>query len=651
MFAFCSSLHVPRYGSGRSVPIVALLVLSLNGVTAGAQSPASLPPVPETSDTLDAPAHIGVADGRVTLERENETIAAAAGEPLVPGDRLRTDDGRADIWFADGSTLAIDARSAVEVQSESLFHLTEGRLLLVVSRAGLDDRSSRLDYRIDTPLGSVAIDGPGEYSVSLTNDYIALSIVRGSAELVADAGSMIVRAGERTFARADGAPATPQRFNSARQDAFDRWAASAHDGRRGRSNSASYLPANLQTYAGVLDRSGSWEYDSGYGYVWYPVVDSGWRPYFNGYWRPLPRYGWTWVGGDRWGWPTHHYGRWGYARSRWFWIPQRRWAPAWVSWASAADYLSWCPLGFDNRPVFSFSLSVGNTWAGWVVLPRRSFGVGGAFVSRYAYDGRRLPRNLPFALHAQAPITPPAFRARYGQPRIASVYADRGRPERRLEGRDRERFDGNRTGDVRGRNGQSPGRAAARGQDPRDGARGGSRADVRNRRGAGAEVAGRTEEGRDGWTAPWPSVAVPRGSSRTDDGDRSYRRGNRDRGPGAGPSSAPMAPRTAPPERVELPPPAAGGVIRPSEGRNEPSRPPDGDFTRRRGAQPRPENPQNRPETSAAPARGDYAIRRSEPRGDSGRGRAEGGDARSRRDEGRPSGPRGEEGSRRRGAR
>ena len=36
-------------------------------------------------------------------------------------------------------------------------------------------------------------------------------------------------------------------------------------------------------------------------------------------------------------------------------FPGRTWGPAWVSWASAPDYVSWCPLGFDGRPVFALS--------------------------------------------------------------------------------------------------------------------------------------------------------------------------------------------------------------------------------------------------------------------------------------------------------
>lgn len=360
-----------------------------------------------------APAHIAVVEGAVSLDRESDGIPADTGEPLVPGDRLRTDAGRAEIWFSDGSTLALDAHGPVELSADSLVQLTNGRAYLMVSRTGVDERGDAVVYRVDTPYGSIAIAGPGEYVISLSADQIDLAVVRGSAELLADNGSVVVRSGERTVARANGSPASPQRFNAAHAGGFERWVASIHDARRGGGRSTQYLPRNLQMYGGTFDRDGSWSYEPSYGYVWYPTVDAGWRPYYYGVWRPLPRHGWTWVSIDRWGWPTHHYGRWGYGRSRWFWIPERRWAPAWVSWASAADYVSWCPLGFDNRPVVGFSLSVGNTWAGWVVLPRRSFGVRNAYVSRYAYDARRLPRNTPFALHARAPIAPPVFRGRY----------------------------------------------------------------------------------------------------------------------------------------------------------------------------------------------------------------------------------------------
>jgi hypothetical protein len=394
---------------------------------------------PSFAQAQEPPAHIATVEGAVSIDRQNDTVNAVAGEPLVAGDRMRTGSGRAEVWFPDGSTLDLDAFTTAELQSNGLVRLTSGRVILVVAReVGAARTGTGQDayqpgsYQIDTPAGSAVMNGPGEYKVTVSADggadYVELAVVRGTAELLTDRGSMAVRSGERTFARADEGPSRPQVFNSARFDPFDAWANAQRDLRRGRAASAQYLPSNLQMYGGTFDRYGTWGYEPAYGYVWYPSVAPGWRPYYNGYWRPLPAYGYTWVGLDLWGWPTHHYGRWGYRGARWYWIPERRWAPAWVYWASAADYVSWCPLGFDNRPVFSFSLSVGNTWAGWVVMPRTYFGARNVYVNRYAFDGRRLPRNAAFAVHASAPIAP-AWRGRVdaasrGDFRLASPSAN-----------------------------------------------------------------------------------------------------------------------------------------------------------------------------------------------------------------------------------
>src|SRR5262245_34163827 len=167
-----------------------------------------------------------------------------------------------------------------------------------------------------------------------------------------------------------------------------------------RSASAPNLPADLQMYSRDLDQGGSWNYEPQYGSnVWYPNVAADWRPYYDGYWSPMPAYGWTWIGYDRWTWPTHHYGRWGYARSRWFWIPGRTWSAAWVSWGTAPDYVSWCPLGFDSRPVVGLSIGYRSSWNAWTIVPRSRFGVRGYSVPRYAVDAYRIPRSTAFIVH------------------------------------------------------------------------------------------------------------------------------------------------------------------------------------------------------------------------------------------------------------
>jgi hypothetical protein len=355
------------------------------------------------------PAHIAFAEGSASLDREGQSQPVTGGVPFLVGDRLRTSGGRVEVLFPDGSALDIDEYSSVELLSPTLLRVTDGRVMLIVAGAG--DPAGAVRYQVDTPVASASTDGPGEYRVALLSGPAGLeaelAVLRGLASLRTERGSTPVRAGERSLARDLEAPSFPHAFNSARFDAFDRWSALRRDARLGTAQSAQYLPRELQMYGGTFDRYGAWQHEPQYGYVWYPAASAGWRPYYNGYWSANRPYGWTWIGLDVWGWPTHHYGRWGFSRSRWFWIPERRWAPSWVTWGAAPGYVSWCPLGFDNRPVFALSVNAVDPWLGWVAVPRTHFGAPGAYVHRYAVP--RLPATAPVILQAAAPVLPRAI--------------------------------------------------------------------------------------------------------------------------------------------------------------------------------------------------------------------------------------------------
>ena len=242
------------------------------------------------------------------------------------------------------------------------------------------DRTAKSSYRVDAPSAWAQITQPGEYRVAILRGdrepEVELAVIRGTAELVNEGGRTALRAGERAFSRANAAPSYAYAFNSATWDEFDRWSESRRDERRGVS--AQYLPNEVRPYSASFDRYGSWQHEASYGYVWYPTVSVGWRPYYHGRWATLRPYGWTWIGSDPWAWPTHHYGRWGFSAGLWFWIPGRSWAPAWVSWAYAPGYVSWCPLGWNNRPIFGVNFYGGryNAWHAWTVVPRHHFGHG-----------------------------------------------------------------------------------------------------------------------------------------------------------------------------------------------------------------------------------------------------------------------------------
>jgi hypothetical protein len=265
-------------------------------------------------DTAPPPAHVSLVEGQVFLEREGRSESALENVPLLDGDRLRTERGRAEIMLGDGSLLHLDETTTVDMLAGDLIRLLGGRINLVV--LGARDPSRAVAYQVDAPAASVQSNGPGEYRVTVTDDggggTTDLSVVRGEATFANDAGSVDVRAGERSEARDGEAPTQPRYFNSARWDAFDRWSAARRDAQIG-TVSAQYLPTDLEPYSGTFDRYGTWRNDASNGYVWFPTVSADWRPYSVGYWRDYDRWDSFWVAGDPWGWPTHHYGRWGFS--------------------------------------------------------------------------------------------------------------------------------------------------------------------------------------------------------------------------------------------------------------------------------------------------------------------------------------------------
>jgi len=374
-------------------------LLSLFAVAAVALRPA--PAVAQSSSAeAQAPANLAFVEGTAMLERQGRVEAAVTSMPIVAGDRIRTDRGRVEILFADGSALDLDEFTTLDLQSDTLLRLLSGRMRLLLEGSA----NQPVTLRVDTPGGSVNIHTTGDYRLSLTGagtaDQVEVAVLRGEADLATGQGSVAIRTGERAIARADGPPSYAYAYNSAAWDAFDAW---SEDRRRTRLGvvSTQYLPDDLQAYGGTFDRYGAWRQDPVYGAVWYPSAGVGWSPYFNGYWSFVTSIGWTWIGYDRWAWPTHHFGRWGFSGGAWFWIPGRRWGPAWVSWAWAPSYVAWCPLGFNGRPVVGINVFVRGVhrghgphpWRGWTVVPTRHFGAARRAVSAYAVPVGRLDQH------------------------------------------------------------------------------------------------------------------------------------------------------------------------------------------------------------------------------------------------------------------
>jgi hypothetical protein len=111
----------------------------------------------------------------------------------------------------------------------------------------------------------------------------------------------------------------------------------------------------------LLDSCGQWIDVDPYGYCWHPK-DTGtdWHPYTIGRWVRTDA-GWTWESDERFGWIVYHYGRWiRLSKVGWCWVPDTKWAPAWVSFREGGERVGWAPLPPEAR--LSESAGIGE-WA------------------------------------------------------------------------------------------------------------------------------------------------------------------------------------------------------------------------------------------------------------------------------------------------
>lgn len=346
---------------------------AISAYSADAASREAQQPIPDASSPAETAPNLSYADGHVEVVQDGVAARAVPPVLLLPGDSVRTQHGRAEIVFTDGTLLHLADRSEIEFLDDAQLRLTTGHAILRVAR-------NSAGYTIDTPTSTIALDADGEYRLAVGDTGLELAVARGTARLGGSAG---IALGAGLKARLAGPDARPlvESFNTARWDAFGRWSRDRVSGFTA-SPSASRLPYELRAYGPVLDHHGRWQYLPPHGYVWVPAVVAGWRPYHDGFWS-FTVYGWTWCGRDPFAWPTHHFGRWGFAGGFWYWIPARRWAPAWVSWTILPRYVGWAPLGWDGRAVIAglpHRRDLPAYWphhglfGAWTFVPRTDFG-------------------------------------------------------------------------------------------------------------------------------------------------------------------------------------------------------------------------------------------------------------------------------------
>jgi hypothetical protein len=405
----------------RRCSVAALLLLAasvLLGMPPFARGQSS-PDAPPLQGGLPPPVYAAHVEGQVTVTRDGASVALDLNAPLLDGDRVRTTPtSRVELATPEWGHAFLDHRTTLDVRRADRLRLLDGR-----ARLDLTD-SAQHTLGVETPAAGIQPAEAGSYLIEVVpgddGDEVTLTVVEGAAEFQTDRGALTVRTGESARVRGMRPPELGHAPEPAAEEPFASYVAQRlsnyHVPAEARPEA---LPEELASYASTLSRHGHWEDDPADGVVWYPSVSPDWQPYGDGRWDRVGHYGWFWVGASAWSWPTHHYGRWGVRGSRWFWVPDRTWAPSWVAWAVGPGYVGWCALAQDGRPVVPFgargpsassvrgSTSVGeDRWRGWHLVGRDGFEARAPF--RYvSVNPRTLPHGVTSSFVTQR--VPPVF--------------------------------------------------------------------------------------------------------------------------------------------------------------------------------------------------------------------------------------------------
>jgi hypothetical protein len=250
--------------------------------------------------------------------------------------------------YLDGST-EFDISALDDATAQ--FSLPEGAVLLV-----LDALAQGSPFQVQMARAAVTVSTAGRYELMAgdTEHASQVTVFNGSAHVSGNGFELDVHAGETAvISGAESIHAEVRAAGAA--DAFVAWVEAQERPHR------RHAPAVASAMTGAADLAayGAWARAGGYGDIWYPDVPAGWAPYREGYWAWVEPWGWSWIDEEAWGFAPFHYGRWRMIDDRWAWIPGNEadepvdaiYAPALVTFFTAADTCAWVPLGPDEAYV------------------------------------------------------------------------------------------------------------------------------------------------------------------------------------------------------------------------------------------------------------------------------------------------------------
>jgi hypothetical protein len=246
--------------------------------------------------------------------------------PIVEGEKLKTEDGYAEVEFEDNTTMRLAPNSQVDFSLLALRSsgAKASTMNVVKGTVYVSTESTKgNEFLLMVGETKMTVEPSTHLRLEVNESRTVVSVFNGNVEvqrggettLVNKKQSLTLDGGEMTMAKkVAGEP----------YDAWDKDSLDYHK---------RYAAAN--TFAGGgnayglsdLNYYGSFINAGGFGSFWQPYfVGAGWSPYCNGVWAMYPGAGYSWVSPYPWGWLPYHTGSWSFFPGYgWGWQPGGAW--------------------------------------------------------------------------------------------------------------------------------------------------------------------------------------------------------------------------------------------------------------------------------------------------------------------------------------
>jgi hypothetical protein len=309
-----------------------LVAAQEQGATTGSEPVAATTATHMDNGALPGDSHVRIVrlsdvKGMLALDRKTGLgfEQTMQNMPIVEGQRLRTDDGYAEVEFEDNSTLRLAPNSQVDFPLLALRNSGAKASTMSVVKGTVYvnmENTKGNEFLLVAGETKMTVAPSTHLRLEVNETRTVVSVFNGSVE--------VQRGGETTtVSKKEALTLGADQMTVARKIAgepYDAWDKESIDYHKRYASANAFAGggnafglSDLNYYGNFINAGGS--------SFWQPYfVGAGWSPYANGVWAMYPGAGYSWVSPYPWGWLPYHSGTWSFFPGYgWGWQPGGSW--------------------------------------------------------------------------------------------------------------------------------------------------------------------------------------------------------------------------------------------------------------------------------------------------------------------------------------